>query len=159
MRVFEEVEQEIKAEARHGIVLSTIMQDMWESKGAWFWHSLSSVNAMYITCARTRFHLKPKGFYRGFGRETQRMLFRRSSRTRRPMTLSLSSYFTGHKANHFPPSSPLSPHLLALSSISRSDVVFAKLSFWKRLPRPKPILWPSLRFLFPPTASLYPTED
>jgi len=25
-----------------------IMQDVWETKGMWFWHCLSSVNAMYL---------------------------------------------------------------------------------------------------------------
>ena len=56
MRVFEEVEQEMKAEARHGIILSKVMRDMWESKGVWFWHSLSSVNAMYTLL---EYHLCP----------------------------------------------------------------------------------------------------
>lgn len=47
MRVFEEEEQAAKAKTRHDITLSKIMQDTWESKGVWFWHCLSSVNAMY----------------------------------------------------------------------------------------------------------------
>ncbi|KHN96559.1 Aminoglycoside phosphotransferase [Metarhizium album ARSEF 1941] len=47
MRIFEEEEQATKAKMRHDITLSKVMQDMWESKGVWFWHCLSSVNAMY----------------------------------------------------------------------------------------------------------------
>ncbi|EFY93749.1 hypothetical protein MAC_00240 [Metarhizium acridum CQMa 102] len=48
MRIFEDEEQAMKAKARHNITLSRVMQDMWQSKGVWFWHCLSSVNAMYF---------------------------------------------------------------------------------------------------------------
>ncbi|KYK57534.1 hypothetical protein DCS_04545 [Drechmeria coniospora] len=48
MRAFQEEERATKAKARHGIQLSKVMQGMWESKGVWFWHCLSSVNAMYF---------------------------------------------------------------------------------------------------------------
>lgn len=35
--------------AGHGMpTISEIMQEMWDSKGMWFWHCLSSVNAMYF---------------------------------------------------------------------------------------------------------------
>lgn len=46
MREFKEEEQATKA--KHSITLSNVMQDMWESKGVWFWHCVSSVNAMYF---------------------------------------------------------------------------------------------------------------
>ena len=58
MRVFEEEEQAMKPKTRHDITLSKVMQDMWESKGAWFWLCLSSVNAMYLLLER---HLCPPG--------------------------------------------------------------------------------------------------
>jgi len=48
MRVFEEEELATKAKARHNITLSEVMQDMWQSKGVWFWYCLASVNAMYV---------------------------------------------------------------------------------------------------------------
>ena len=48
MRVFEDEEQATKAKAGHNITLSEVMQDVWESKGVWFWHCVSSVNAMYF---------------------------------------------------------------------------------------------------------------
>ncbi|POR34351.1 Uncharacterized protein TPAR_05431 [Tolypocladium paradoxum] len=48
MHIFEEEEQATKAEASHDITLSKVMQDMWNSKGVWFWYCLSSVNAMYF---------------------------------------------------------------------------------------------------------------
>ena len=48
VRVFEEEEQATKAITWHGRTLSKIMQHVWQTKGVWFWHCLSSVNAMYI---------------------------------------------------------------------------------------------------------------
>jgi len=48
MRVFGEEEKATKAQAVHHITLSEVMQDMWASKGVWFWICLSSVNAMYF---------------------------------------------------------------------------------------------------------------
>jgi hypothetical protein len=55
MHVFEEEERNTRME--HGIAISKVMQDTWESKGVWFWHCLSSVNAMYIILEN---HLCPK---------------------------------------------------------------------------------------------------
>ncbi|AEO62414.1 uncharacterized protein THITE_2061567 [Thermothielavioides terrestris NRRL 8126] len=50
MRIFEEEAQTAKSttQAGHNLDLGKIMQDVWESKGVWFWHCLSSVNAMYL---------------------------------------------------------------------------------------------------------------
>lgn len=50
MHIFEEEEQAMKtkAKASHDINLSKIMDDMWDSKGVWFWDCLSSINAMYF---------------------------------------------------------------------------------------------------------------
>lgn len=48
MCVFKEEERTTKSKAEHNITLSEVMQDMWESKGVWFWHCVSSVNAMYF---------------------------------------------------------------------------------------------------------------
>ena len=48
MRIFEEEEQATKARGGPNLTVSKVMQDMWESKGVWFWHCLSSVNAMYF---------------------------------------------------------------------------------------------------------------
>ncbi|KAK3361599.1 hypothetical protein B0T24DRAFT_652807 [Lasiosphaeria ovina] len=57
MRSFREQEQETTPE--HGIAISQLMQDMWASKGVWFWHCLSSINAMYFVLET---HLSPKGY-------------------------------------------------------------------------------------------------
>lgn len=46
LSIFEQVEQ--KTVAEHDIQVSQTMKEMWESKGTWFWHCLSSVNAMYV---------------------------------------------------------------------------------------------------------------
>ena len=50
MESFEEEEEEEEQEQAppSGVVLSRVMNDMWDSKGVWFWHCLSSVNAMYF---------------------------------------------------------------------------------------------------------------
>lgn len=48
MSIFEGEEQGIRAKKEYDIVLSRVMQDSWDSKGVWFWNSLSSVNPMYI---------------------------------------------------------------------------------------------------------------
>ncbi|KPM34648.1 hypothetical protein AK830_g11926 [Neonectria ditissima] len=40
-------EEEKKAAASHSIPLSRVMEEMWDSKGVWFWYCLESVNAMY----------------------------------------------------------------------------------------------------------------
>ncbi|OAQ99699.1 hypothetical protein LLEC1_07561 [Akanthomyces lecanii] len=48
MRIFKQEEQATQYKAKHGITLSQVMQDTWESKGVWFWHCISSVNAMYF---------------------------------------------------------------------------------------------------------------
>jgi len=47
MQIFLEEEQEEGGDERT-LTFSQTMQDMWESKGVWFWHCLTSVNAMYI---------------------------------------------------------------------------------------------------------------
>jgi hypothetical protein len=56
MVVFQEHERQTRAE--HRFSLSKVMQDMWESKGIWFWYCLSSVNAMYFLLES---HLCPPG--------------------------------------------------------------------------------------------------
>ncbi|KAK3900414.1 hypothetical protein C8A05DRAFT_45750 [Staphylotrichum tortipilum] len=50
MGVFDAVERAAagKGRAPRGLELSRIMREVWESKGTWFWHSLSSANAMYL---------------------------------------------------------------------------------------------------------------
>ncbi|TQN69977.1 hypothetical protein CSHISOI_05534 [Colletotrichum shisoi] len=48
MYIFEEEEQARKGRTIGSITLSRVMQDMWDSKGVWFWYCLSSVNAMYF---------------------------------------------------------------------------------------------------------------
>ncbi|KAL2023407.1 hypothetical protein VTK56DRAFT_2764 [Thermocarpiscus australiensis] len=48
MQVFQEEERATAAEHGLTITVSEIMQEMWDSKGIWFWHCLSSVNAMYL---------------------------------------------------------------------------------------------------------------
>ncbi len=52
LRVFEEEEQAAKFNTNTntwpGRTISKIMQDVWQTKGVWFWYCLSSVNAMYI---------------------------------------------------------------------------------------------------------------
>ncbi|KAK3693277.1 hypothetical protein B0T22DRAFT_476134 [Podospora appendiculata] len=58
MRVFREQESRTKAE--HEITISKLMQDMWDSKGVWFWYCLSSVNAMYMLLDS---HLCPAGYF------------------------------------------------------------------------------------------------
>jgi hypothetical protein len=46
MHIFEEEEQRIVTR-ENSISMSKVMHDMWESKGVWFYYSLTSVNAMY----------------------------------------------------------------------------------------------------------------
>lgn len=58
MRIFEEEEQAQKTKRGHDITISQVMKDMWESKGVWFWHCVSSVNAMYFVLET---HLYPPG--------------------------------------------------------------------------------------------------
>ncbi|KAE8356063.1 hypothetical protein BDV28DRAFT_7353 [Aspergillus coremiiformis] len=48
IHIFKEEERATPAQAYHHIILSKVMQDMWDSKGVWFWYCLSSVNAMYF---------------------------------------------------------------------------------------------------------------
>lgn len=55
MHVFRE--QERMASTQHAIVISDAMDDMWDSKGVWFWHCLTSINAMYLLLES---HLAPK---------------------------------------------------------------------------------------------------
>lgn len=47
MNAFEEEELKFAAGKEHNISLSKVMHDMWDSKGVWFCHCLTSVNAMY----------------------------------------------------------------------------------------------------------------
>ncbi|KAF2245173.1 hypothetical protein BU26DRAFT_522282 [Trematosphaeria pertusa] len=51
-------EEERMAIVEHNVPISTVMQDMWESRGVWFWHCLSSVDAMYVLL---ELHLCPSG--------------------------------------------------------------------------------------------------
>ncbi|KAI0467909.1 hypothetical protein F4859DRAFT_219128 [Xylaria cf. heliscus] len=49
MILFEEEEKVMQIQAcTDNITPSTIMREMWDSKGVWFWHCLASVNAMYF---------------------------------------------------------------------------------------------------------------
>lgn len=59
MRIFKEEEQAAQSKAKHGVNLSQVMQDTCDSKGVWFWHCLSSVNAMYFLLET---HLYPPNF-------------------------------------------------------------------------------------------------
>lgn len=44
-----ELEQvEMQNEADHGVPISQLMEDTWQSKSLWFWYCISSVNAMYF---------------------------------------------------------------------------------------------------------------
>ncbi|KAG5938247.1 hypothetical protein E4U53_008048 [Claviceps sorghi] len=58
MQIFKEEEdrEAAMAKKKHDITLSQVMQNTWDSKGVWFWHCLSSVNAMYFLVAS---HLYP----------------------------------------------------------------------------------------------------
>lgn len=60
MNVFEEEEQTTQRKIQHRITLSETMQNMWESKGVWFWHCISSVNAMYFLLEA---HLYPPSLF------------------------------------------------------------------------------------------------
>lgn len=46
-----------KTGTKHGLSLSAVMEEMWESKGVWFWYCIESVNAMYYLVAD---HLCPR---------------------------------------------------------------------------------------------------
>lgn len=46
-RILQEEEQTMSASTGQRISLARTMNDMWESKGVWFWNCLDSVNAMY----------------------------------------------------------------------------------------------------------------
>lgn len=48
MRVFQEEEQTMEVREGDSISFSKVMQSMWQSKGVWFWHCLSSVDCMYF---------------------------------------------------------------------------------------------------------------
>ncbi|KAK3303845.1 uncharacterized protein B0T15DRAFT_285932 [Chaetomium strumarium] len=48
MHVFEKEERTMAAEQGLTITVSSVMQEMWDSNGTWFWRCLSSVNAMYL---------------------------------------------------------------------------------------------------------------
>lgn len=49
--------EERKAGTEHSLSLSAVMEEMWESKGVWFWYCIESVNAMYYLVAD---HLCPR---------------------------------------------------------------------------------------------------
>ena len=70
MCILEEEEQAAQSRAAHDIPVSKVMQDVWESKGVWFWHCLSSVNAMYFLLET---HLYPPG---SLSLEAERILSR-----------------------------------------------------------------------------------
>lgn len=55
MQIFEEEERRITAE--HDILISGVMQDMWDSKGVWFWYCIKSVNAMFALVSD---HIAPR---------------------------------------------------------------------------------------------------
>ena len=48
LKILEEEEQATHVKASHKITISNVMQEMWDSRGVWFWYCLSSVNAMYF---------------------------------------------------------------------------------------------------------------
>ena len=48
MHVFEKEERALRPKTRHDVTLSAVMHNTWETKGAWFRHCISSVNAMYL---------------------------------------------------------------------------------------------------------------
>ncbi|RMJ08983.1 hypothetical protein CDV36_011378 [Fusarium kuroshium] len=43
--------KERKVGAKHRTSLSVVMEEMWDSKGVWFWYYIESVNAMYYLVA------------------------------------------------------------------------------------------------------------
>ncbi|PNY25379.1 Aminoglycoside phosphotransferase [Tolypocladium capitatum] len=47
MRILQEEEQAMSAGKGQRIPLARTINNMWESRGVWFWHCLDSVNAMY----------------------------------------------------------------------------------------------------------------
>jgi hypothetical protein len=57
MQIFVEEEQKIRAGKEHDTALARVMNDMWESKGVWFWYCLESVNAMYFLLES---HISPR---------------------------------------------------------------------------------------------------
>ncbi|KAF4978007.1 hypothetical protein FZEAL_5552 [Fusarium zealandicum] len=48
LRVFAKEEEYFSTGRGHNISLTALMQETWDSKGVWFWHCLSSTNAMYL---------------------------------------------------------------------------------------------------------------
>jgi hypothetical protein len=69
MGLFEEQERKITVE--HDISLTRTMNDTWESKGVWFWHSLASVNALPPLF---RDHLGPKHSIRVYSAEFEEIM-------------------------------------------------------------------------------------
>jgi hypothetical protein len=69
MGLFEEQERKITVE--HDISLTRTMNDTWESKGVWFWHSLASVNALPPLI---RDHLGPKHSIRVYSAEFEEIM-------------------------------------------------------------------------------------
>jgi hypothetical protein len=74
MQVFQEEERAMAAKHGLTIKLSEVMQEMWDSKGIWFWNCLSSTNAMYIILED---HLCPGGPSRQRGEGGVAVLVRR----------------------------------------------------------------------------------
>ncbi len=57
MRIFDDEERQAATATRHGIVLAQALDDAWDSGGMWFWHCVSSINAMQ---SLVRDHLCPR---------------------------------------------------------------------------------------------------
>lgn len=55
MEAFTQEEEQMPI--KHEVFLADSMQEMWESKGVWFWHSIDSVNAMLEVVAD---HIYPR---------------------------------------------------------------------------------------------------
>ncbi|KAF1962006.1 hypothetical protein CC80DRAFT_531758 [Byssothecium circinans] len=51
--------EEHEVTMQHGISVSRTMEEMWDSKGVWFWHCLTSVDAMHFL---PEDHLCPSGY-------------------------------------------------------------------------------------------------
>jgi Phosphotransferase enzyme family len=70
MDIFQEEERINATGKEHDISLTRIMQNMWQSKGVWFWHCLESVNGMYRLLED---HVCPS-YSSGLSSETERIV-------------------------------------------------------------------------------------
>ncbi|KAF9771706.1 hypothetical protein IL306_010651, partial [Fusarium sp. DS 682] len=52
LSAFEREEKAAKPGFGHSIALAALMKEMWETKAVWFWHCLTSTNAIYILTER-----------------------------------------------------------------------------------------------------------